>query len=306
MRQSRELELRQARLSARLANEVMDREGALADFATRNVHQPLEDVWEELALWQDAYRAEQALRRKGKSGSGSGSGSCSAEVSRWERSESVECGAAPMEDSFGGGNSLDVGVGVEVTAGAVPFETTDAVPCHWLDLETRLAVLQSNMFQTAHATLPDLRSSCLGPLEEEMDRNRSALASDRRADRREADRRYGLLVRRAEQWAATMSRRYHEERAARKAALSMAESSIRELQQVDDKRASEFLDTIRQLREQLDREREERVRRDEEIRRDIESAVQAMKRSVLGLLDDAADDTSWEEYESDFNLLRLE
>ena len=102
-----------------------------------------------------------------------------------------------------------------------------------------------------------------------------------------ADKREGTFMKRFENMAGTVARRYHEESSARKAALVYLQSLLDHQGEMDEQRAKDFLTSIQQIRCQLDQERENRKLHDRAVVKTIDAGVAAMRRAVWEAADDS-------------------
>jgi len=151
---------------------------------------------------------------------------------------------------------------------------------NWMELERRLAVLDSRMAKSVHVTLQDLQRRELHPLQARVE---SRLEPDTKRLISQSLRQEGGAVSRFESLAGSMARRYSEERASRIAALELASLKIRTYQEIDTKRADEFIEQIRSLRSRVAAERAERKSHDDQLRRRIDQATASLKRSLFDL-----------------------
>ena len=124
--------------------------------------------------------------------------------------------------------------------------------------------LQSTMYQLTTDVMPSIPLEC-----------------------QKADKREGTFMKRFENMAGTVARRFHEESSSRKAALVYLQSLLDHQGEMDEQRAKDFLTSIQQLRCQLDQERENRILQDRAVVQMIDAGVVAMRRAVWEAADDS-------------------
>ena len=96
-----------------------------------------------------------------------------------------------------------------------------------------------------------------------------------------SDKIEGGIVRRYEQLAGVIARQYHQECASRRAAMEEIKKKIDIVAHQDQRRLEGTLATIEDLREQLRRERANRIAADTKIKNEIARTTAAMKRALL-------------------------
>lgn len=145
-------------------------------------------------------------------------------------------------------------------------------------IHSRLCALEAARMKHIHVELPDIMTSNLDTPHEYV---RQELQASLQLEASKADKRIGTLVRRFESIAGTVARRHQEEAASRRAALVQVESLAQDAADLDERRALEFLESLRKLRESLKREREERKARDKEVMDLVVERTTELKRALL-------------------------
>jgi hypothetical protein len=167
---------------------------------------------------------------------------------------------------------------VERVMGSKLLHVMDNERTRLMDLSNRLSKLETMLMKHKHVTLQDARHHHLHVLYDELVQEvQPAL----RLEASKADKREGSMVRRFESIAGIAARRYQEETSSCKAALSMLESELAIDQELDEVNTNDFLESIKTLRLELEKERKERKERDKEILRQIHESTVAMKRALL-------------------------
>jgi hypothetical protein len=108
-----------------------------------------------------------------------------------------------------------------------------------------------------------------------------------RVEQSKADKIEGGVVRRYELNAGNVAKRFHQESAARRAALDMLNRKLQKVSEQEIQRSDDILGVISNLREQIHREREERIAADKQIVDDITRTAVAMRRAFLAAFDDS-------------------
>jgi RNAse (barnase) inhibitor barstar len=148
-----------------------------------------------------------------------------------------------------------------------------------MELERRLSILDSKMTHSVHVRLQDEKREKLDALHDHLVND---IKTDLKLEAAKADKREGSMVRRFEGLAGTMARRFHEERAARTAAVQVAMQQVQtQLDDLDPKKADDVMISLKQLRIQLEGERAERQAQDQRIQERIVQTTTAMKRALL-------------------------
>lgn len=148
----------------------------------------------------------------------------------------------------------------------------------------RLRTLESTHAQHVHVELVDARRDELHSAMQELTHNTmpSVKLECHKADKRESG-----LMRRFESMAGTAARRYQEESSARKAGLVYLQSLLDNQGDMDERCAKDFLRVIKELREQVAVERENRIMHDKSVSMDVEMNCAAMRRALLEAADDS-------------------
>jgi hypothetical protein len=133
---------------------------------------------------------------------------------------------------------------------------------NWVQLEGRLSALDSNMTHSIHVDLETTKRAELDSLQEELEHEIEPLV---KLETHKADKREGSLFRRWEDLCGSMARRFHEERATRMAVAEVTSRQMRFLEDLDERKAEEYLDKIAQLRQKLHEERATREASDQRI-----------------------------------------
>lgn len=145
----------------------------------------------------------------------------------------------------------------------------------WMALERNVSALDSQMTHSIHVQLADLKRDNLTVWQQKLDQD---ILPDIKAERTAMDKLETTVARRWESQAGTMARRFQEERASRVAALVVADTVLQEL---DPGRGKELMSQIRELREQLQQERAERMATDEAIRNFVAVEFDYLKKIIL-------------------------
>jgi hypothetical protein len=179
----------------------------------------------------------------------------------------------------------------------------------WVELERRITILDARMTQSVYVELQDRKREYLSSVQSSLQQNVKQVLH---MDVSDADQHENNLVRQLEQLAGTMSRRYHEERATRIAELEVLTQRIKQIF-VDDttssmgdgsdddeddddatsqqqpsvsessvrKKSDEIMIAIRDLRQQIARERVERDEQDRRVVELIQASTLRMRRAIL-------------------------
>jgi len=145
-------------------------------------------------------------------------------------------------------------------------------------VHSRLLKLEAARMRHTHVELPDAVTDELESPHEYITQELHALI---RLEHSKEEKRNGSMVRRFESVAGTAARRYQEEAVSRRAALVQVQSLVQDAADLDERRALEFLESLKELRESLQREREERKARDKEIMELIVERTTELKRALL-------------------------
>ena len=184
-------------------------------------------------------------------------------------------------------NAMEMGIykPLEAAYETISFEryahrssSTSSLTQNWMTLERRLSALDSQMTHSVHVQLQDLKRNHLTSLREELDQD---VLPELKEENIAADKCETAIARRWESQVGTMARRFEEERATRVAALTVADSALRELEDPRNRRGAELLSHVAALRRQLEHERAERIAQDELIRSYIVERVESMKQAIL-------------------------
>jgi hypothetical protein len=151
-------------------------------------------------------------------------------------------------------------------------------------IHSRLLKLEAARMRHLHVELPD---AVADELESPHEYVTQELQASLRLETSKADKRIGSMVRRFESIAGTVARRHQEEAASRRAALVQVQSLAQDAADLDERRALEFLDCLKELRESLQRERKERRARDKEVMELIVERTTELKRALLQAADSA-------------------
>jgi hypothetical protein len=144
-----------------------------------------------------------------------------------------------------------------------------------LQLQRRVARIHGNMVQHKHETMiacmaEDMESIGLDLVQ--------SIQPSIQIEAAKADKREGTLFRKFDSLAGTVSRRFHEENATRKAATALLEEqlAVNTMEQ-----QFHFLEHIQTLRAGLRDEREARKERDAKVLSDVNETCSALRRAVL-------------------------
>lgn len=146
------------------------------------------------------------------------------------------------------------------------------------NIHSRLGKLEATRMRHIHVELPD---AVADELESPYDYVTQELQSSLRLERSKADKRIGSLVRRFETIAGTVARRHQEEAASRRAALVQVEALAQDAADLDEQRALQFLESLKELRQTLEQEKEQRKVRDKEVMELIVERTTELKRALL-------------------------
>jgi hypothetical protein len=94
----------------------------------------------------------------------------------------------------------------------------------------------------------------------------------------------GGVIRRFENVAGVVARQFHQEAAARRASVELVRQNCASVAAVETRRGDDLLKEIRALREQVKKEREQRIREDRIILDDIRRTTVTMKRALLAVV----------------------
>ena len=148
-----------------------------------------------------------------------------------------------------------------------------AAHTNWMQLEGRVSVLDAHMTHSTHVQLPDNIKTLLSP---NKDVPTSVQQQIKACDKTEA-----TLFRRLDDLAGSMARRYVEARATRAAACGLAARHMKELEDLDPKRADAFLQQLAVVRVELGKETEMRMTEDERVWRLLETRKKLIQRAIL-------------------------
>jgi hypothetical protein len=151
-------------------------------------------------------------------------------------------------------------------------------------LETHLSQLDNQMMRHVHVTLSDAKREELDSLRQDLVQE---VIPSMRVEKSKADKIEGGVVRRYELNAGNVAKRFHQESAARRAALDMLNRKLQKMSKQEEQRSDDVLGVISNLREQIKREREERIAADKQIMDDITKTAVAMRRAFLAAFDDS-------------------
>jgi hypothetical protein len=145
-------------------------------------------------------------------------------------------------------------------------------------LHARILKLEADQMKHFHVTLPDAVSD---ELESQQDYVAQELQARQKLENSKAAKREGSMVRRFESIAGTAARRHLEESASRRAFLAQVQSLAQDAADLDEQRSKDFLESVKELRESLRREREERKAHDKRVMDMIMERTEELKRALL-------------------------
>ena len=162
---------------------------------------------------------------------------------------------------------------------------------NWMELERQCSALDAKMTHAVYVDLQDRKRQSVDRIREDLEQTVSMEMPDLRA---KVNKREGGMARQFDGLAGNMNKRFHEEQAARVAAVEVCSQDIKTYEDIDQKRADEFLEAIRQLRTSLADEREARLAGDTKNIERINQQSIHFKRVILNLVtvdDDDVDQT---------------
>ncbi|CAB9517352.1 expressed unknown protein [Seminavis robusta] len=151
---------------------------------------------------------------------------------------------------------------------------------HWMQLQTRLSQIESDVARQIHVVAPQ-------SIREHLDAPYNTLTQEITpqvyAETNKSEKREGVMFRSFEDVAGTARRRYHEERASRHGAFEVVRQKLEQeaKMQSDPQRIEDAIAKVRVLRAKLEQERVERRMRDEHLKTAIEQEVISMRRAML-------------------------
>eukprot|EP00934_Nitzschia_sp_Nitz4_P006432 Nitzschia sp. Nitz4//scaffold29_size155292//8920//10582//NITZ4_002633-RA/size155292-processed-gene-0.236-mRNA-1//1//CDS//3329546373//6422//frame0 len=145
-------------------------------------------------------------------------------------------------------------------------------------LEQRLTELEIQMTKHIHVTLHDKIREDLDSLHHELYQD---IIPGIQIDDTKSDKIEGGVMRRYDVVAGGIARQFHQEAAARRAALETLQTKVSQAVNIDEKRGDELLKSIQEMRRKVQRERVTRRAADQELQQDIMSTIAFMKRSLL-------------------------
>jgi hypothetical protein len=150
----------------------------------------------------------------------------------------------------------------------------------WINVEKRMTMLDSQMTHSVFVGYQDAKKKHLDTLRDEIFND---VTVDLDVDSVESGKQEGMLVRKFEELAGSMSRRYQDERATRYASLRMIEEDLETKGNVDviTHRYEIILDNIRSLREQIALERAIREGNDNKVLEQVCDRHDMMTKSIL-------------------------
>jgi hypothetical protein len=107
-----------------------------------------------------------------------------------------------------------------------------------------------------------------------------------RLENSKSDKIEGGVIRRFENVAGIIARRFHEESASRRAAVEIARNKVQIAVNQEEQRLDDVLSVISDLRAKIRRERAERKGADEKILQEIVQTTVTMKRALLEAVGD--------------------
>jgi hypothetical protein len=150
-------------------------------------------------------------------------------------------------------------------------------------LEQKIAQLDNQMMRHIHVTLNDAKREDLDSIRQDF---LQEIIPGIRIEKSKTDKIEGGIVRRYELSAGNNARQFHKESAARRASVDMIHRKLQKVIDQEVQRDDTILETIALLREEIKREREERMAADRRIMTDITKTSIAMKRAFLAAFDE--------------------
>jgi hypothetical protein len=145
-------------------------------------------------------------------------------------------------------------------------------------LERRLSRLDNLMTHHVHVTLNDAKREELDSLQDDLQQD---IIPGIRIENSKFDKIEGGVVRRFENVAGMVARRFHEESAARRAAVELMTRKIQASACQDEERLDDVLAVITEVRVKIRRERAERKAADQKILEEIVNTTVSMKYALL-------------------------
>jgi hypothetical protein len=152
-------------------------------------------------------------------------------------------------------------------------------------LERRLYKLGSQMTRYIYVTVSDAKREELDSLHDDLFQD---IIPGIRLENAKSDKIEGGVIRRFENVAGIVARRFHEESASGRAAVELVHNKVESAVQQDEQRLDDVLAIISDLRAKIRRERAERKAADEKILQEIVQTTVTMKRALLEAVGDVA------------------
>eukprot|EP00980_Cylindrotheca_fusiformis_P015451 scaffold4343_cov144-Cylindrotheca_fusiformis.AAC.29 len=154
-----------------------------------------------------------------------------------------------------------------------------------VELEKQMSRLDNQMMRHVHVALSDAKRDDLDSLRQDL---LLEIIPSMRIEKSKADKIEGGVVRRYELNAGNVAKMFHEESAARRAALDKLNRRVKRMLAQEEQRSDDVLDVVRNIRERIQRERNERIAADKHIMEDITRTSVAMRRAFLAAFDDSS------------------
>ena len=150
-----------------------------------------------------------------------------------------------------------------------------------LRIEKRLSSLDDSMTKHIYMTMSDARREELDSLQGDLFQE---IIPSMRLEDSKSDKIEGGVIRRFENVAGIAARQFHQEAAARRASLEFFKSQCRTAAEKEHRQGDDVLNTIKELRAQVQRERLQRQAEDKAILDEIIQRTVTMKRAMLSAI----------------------
>ncbi|GKY99370.1 hypothetical protein MPSEU_000891800 [Mayamaea pseudoterrestris] len=162
----------------------------------------------------------------------------------------------------------------------------------WMKMESRLSNMEAQMIDNVQVSTANKEKEQFAQIKQSLQHLVVPLPEQQQEMKQSR-----MLDAQMDQVAGTFKRYLFEERSARMAAVELSTETIKNRQDLDEKRGQEYLLQIQELRRSLARERLERQRQDDGTQQQIHQASRLLQVAVLSSVDD--------EHENNELLLRL-
>jgi hypothetical protein len=151
----------------------------------------------------------------------------------------------------------------------------------WMHLESKLSQIQSQMIHNLQVSTTDKQKSLFETIERDLSVCIVPLLEQQKEKKQSR-----MVDSKIEQVAGMLKRQLLEEKAARKTAIDVSTETLKNRQELDEKRGQEYLSQIQELRRTLTLERLERQRQDDLTQQQIHLAASLLQEALLGSVDD--------------------